>query len=91
MKNSWVPDISASLLRRLGKSPKELGNTEGDDGCPDIWLLDNGDIAVIGPNCTADYRLRLPDGAIISPGEDLVIIPGNTLLSAKPDIPDASE
>lgn len=91
MKDSWEADISASLLRRLGKSPKELGNTDGRDGCPDIWLLDNGDIAVIGRNCTSAYRLRLPEGVIIGPGEDLVVIPGNVLQSAKPDIPDASE
>jgi hypothetical protein len=91
MKRPWDADLSASFLRRLGKPPKELGNTNDDDQCPDIWLLDNGDIAVIGRNCTADYRLRLPEGVIISPDEDVVIIPGNTLRSAKPDIPDGLE
>jgi hypothetical protein len=48
MCRSWEADPSALYDRRLGKSAKELGNSDGKDQCPDIWRLDNGDIAVIG-------------------------------------------
>jgi hypothetical protein len=57
--------------------------------CPDIWELDNGDIAVIGSDLTAVYETRLPDGVSVDPGERLVVIPRKTILAAKADIPDA--
>lgn len=89
MARAWEADPSASLARRLGKSARELGTTGGRDGCPDIWQLDNGDIAVIGRDLTDAYRARLPEDASIAPDERLVVIPGSTLSAAKPDIPDA--
>ncbi|MGW2330814.1 hypothetical protein ACWC5C_34395 [Streptomyces sp. NPDC001700] len=89
MPRAWEADPSASFARRLGRSARELGNTGGRDGCPDIWQLDNGDIAVIGRDLTEAYRARLPEDASIAPDERLVVIPGNTLSAAKPDIPDA--
>nr|WP_223187601.1 hypothetical protein [Streptomyces sp. CBMA29] len=73
----------------MGKSAKELGNSGDDEKCPDIWLLDNGDIAVIGRDLTADYASRLPEGVMVGSGERLVVIPGNMLSAAKADIPDA--
>jgi hypothetical protein len=89
MSRAWEADASASLSRRLGKSAAELGATGGRDGCPDIWQLDNGDIAVIGRDLTAVYRGRLPESVTIATDERLVIIPGNMLIAAKADIPDA--
>ncbi|ASQ95130.1 hypothetical protein [Streptomyces sp. 11-1-2] len=89
MVRAWEADPSASFARRLGKSARELGNTGGRDGCPDIWQLDNGDIAVIGRDLTDAYRAKLPDDASIAPDERLVVIPCSTLSAAKPDIPDA--
>ncbi|WP_413799681.1 hypothetical protein [Streptomyces iranensis] len=89
MARAWEADPSASFTRRLGKSARELGTTGGRDGCPDIWQLDNGDIAVIGRDLTDAYRARLPEDASIAPDERLVVIPGSTLSAAKPDIPDA--
>lgn len=86
---AWEANPSALFTRRLGRSAKELGNSEGDDQCPDIWQLDNGDIAVIGRDLTAAYALRLPDGVLLGPDERLVVIPGNMLSTAKSDIPDA--
>lgn len=74
--------------RRLGKSAVELGISGGESTCPDIWELDNGDIAVIGTELTAAYAGRLPAGVRIRPGEALVVIPRVTLVSAKPYIPD---
>jgi hypothetical protein len=89
MKQRWEADPGASMVRRLGKSAKELGQTGGRDSCPDIWELDNGDIAVIGRDLTDAYASRLPDDVTIYHDERLVIIPPATLVAAKADIPDA--
>lgn len=56
---------------------------------PDIWQLDNGDIAVIGRDLTAAYRPQLPEGVALAPDERLVVIPGNMLSAAKAGIADA--
>jgi hypothetical protein len=66
-----------------------LGATGGNDGCPDIWELDNGDVAVIGKDLTSSYDGRLPAGVSVVPGERLVVIPRATIVAARPDIPDA--
>ena len=89
MARSWEADPSALFVRRLGKSAKELGNSDDHDQCPDIWQLSNGDIAVIGRELTDAYRSRLPKGVTLAPDERLVVIPGNMLSAAKADIPDA--
>jgi hypothetical protein len=57
--------------------------------CPDIWELDNGDIAVIGRDLTHMYAGRLPGDVRVGLDERLVIIPGDMLRAAKVDIPDA--
>jgi hypothetical protein len=85
----WEADPSASISRRLGKSPVELGNTDKISGCPDILELDNGDIAVIGRDLTESYQSRLPSDVKVAADERLVIIPRNVLIAAKSDIPDA--
>lgn len=87
-ERGWEADSSALFERRLGKSAKELGCTGGQDGCPDIWELDNGDVAVIGRDLTRAYKARLPGGVVIADDESLVIIPGKMMRSAKKDIPD---
>ncbi|WP_216895791.1 hypothetical protein [Nocardia alni] len=89
MQRRWEADPAASMSRRLGKSAKELGQTGGRDSCPDIWELDNGDIAVIGRDLTDAYTARLPDDVTIYHDERLVIIPRATIIAAKRDIPDA--
>jgi hypothetical protein len=89
MVRPWEADPSAGLARRLGKSALELGETSAGPTCPDIWELDNGDIAVIGRELTTAYTDRLPDGVDIGPDERLVVIPRRMLIAAKPDIPDA--
>ena len=88
MTRPWEADKSAGLKRRWGKSPQELGNTNNDPGCPDIWELDNGDIAMIGRDLTDVYAQNLPDGVSISADERLVVLPRNMLIAAKGDIPD---
>ncbi|MGP3966631.1 hypothetical protein [Streptomyces sp. 6N223] len=89
MDRGWEVDPSASFARRLGKSAKELEDSKNVNGCPDIWEMDNGDVAVIGRDHTETYRSRLPAGVTVAADERLVIIPGNMLRAAKPDIPDA--
>jgi hypothetical protein len=89
MDGPWKADLTSGFLRRWGKSMKELGGTLNTDGCPDIWELENGDVAVIGRDGTAPYAKRLPPGVTIRADERLVILPRSLLINAKPDIPDA--
>ncbi|QHY95959.1 hypothetical protein SSPS47_12605 [Streptomyces sp. S4.7] len=89
MNRPWEADPSALFERRLGKTAQGLGNSKDTEDCPDIWQLDNGDIAVIGRDLTADYSGRLPSGVSLSVDERVVVIPGNMLSAAKKDIPDA--
>lgn len=88
VSGKWDADPAAGFVRRLGKSAHELGSTTGDASCPELWELDNGDVAVIGTELTSAYRDRLPKGVSIDPGERLVVIPRSTIVSAKADIPD---
>ncbi|MDA0565541.1 hypothetical protein LG943_14625 [Streptomonospora sp. S1-112] len=89
MSRPWEADPRAELRRRIGKPPIELGVTKATPDCPDIWELDNGDIAVIGRDATDAYRDRLPAGVSMSADERLVVIPRIVLTAAKPEIPDA--
>jgi hypothetical protein len=89
MVRAWEADPSATLVRRIGKSAAELKCTGNDDGCPDIWELDNGDIAVIGRDLTAAFESRLPASLTIAADERLVVIPRVMIVAAKTDIPDA--
>jgi hypothetical protein len=89
MGDKWDANPAANFCRRLGKSAHELGTTGGNASCPEIWELDNGDIAVIGTELTSAYAGRLPADVRVDPGECLVVIPRSTIVSAKADIPDA--
>lgn len=89
MARPWEADPDAVLVRRLGKSALELGDTTSGPTCPDIWELSNGDIAIVGRDMTQSYSARLPDGVSIGSDERLVVLPRNMLVAAKPDIPDA--
>jgi hypothetical protein len=88
MTRAWEADPSASFLRRLGSFGGDP-RTGRFGSCPDIWELDNGDIAVIGRDLTESYTSRLPGDVSVAKDERLVIIPRETLISAKVDIPDA--
>jgi hypothetical protein len=85
----WEADPSTVFRRRLGKSAIELGETTGDPSCPDIWELDNGDIAIVGRDLTTALGSRLPHDVSIGHDERLVVIPRSMLVAAKVDIPDA--
>ncbi|MFG2406122.1 hypothetical protein ACGFR8_17635 [Streptomyces brevispora] len=89
MIRGWEADPSSPLVRRLGKSPAELGTTGGEQGCPDIWELENGDIAVVGRDLTDSYLPSLPPGLVVAPDERIVVIPRRTAAAAKVDLPDA--
>ncbi len=89
MDRGWEADPSASFKRRLGRSGEDNKISKKKNGCPDIWEMDNGDIAVIGRDLTATYAAHLPADVTIAPDERLVIIPGVVLRAARPDIPDA--
>ena len=89
MTRPWEADPQASFKRRIGKSALELGDTNDAPSCPDIWELDNGDVAVIGRDLTGAYAGRMPRDVSVGHDERLVIIPGNMLLAAKADSPDA--
>ena len=86
---AWEADPTTGFRRRLGKSAAELGQTNATPKCPDIWELDNGDVAVVGRDLTTSYRERLPEGVHIGIDERLVVIPRTMIVAAKPDIPDA--
>ncbi|SDM84062.1 hypothetical protein SAMN04489726_3622 [Allokutzneria albata] len=87
MFRRWEANSSASFKRRLGKSALELGMTDNNPTCPDLWELDNGDIAVIGRDLTAEYASRLPVDVSIGTDERLVVLPRQMLIAAKDDIP----
>jgi hypothetical protein len=87
MGRPWEADPGTDFKRRLGKSALELGATNSGPECPDIWELENGDIAVIGRDLTTSLGTRLPAGVSISLDERLVVIPRSMLIAAKKDIP----
>lgn len=89
MARPWEVEPNAQFTRRLGKTAAELGDSRTTGDCPDIWELDNGDIAIVGRDATAMFADRLPADLAIGQDERLVIIPGNMLKAAKPDIADA--
>lgn len=76
-------------VRRLGKTPAELGNTTGVSGSPDILELDDGAFAVIGVDITDQVGDLRVFGARCAPNERVVRIPRNTLTVAKSDIPES--
>ncbi|HEV8561664.1 MAG TPA: hypothetical protein VGR06_35535 [Actinophytocola sp.] len=89
MVDAWKADPAASFVRRLCKPPHGDGVSTTRAECPDIWELDNGDIAVIGKDLTSAFGSRIPDNASIDFDERLVILPRATFISAKANMPDA--
>lgn len=75
------------FLRRLGPDPHENGKqTPALDGCPDMWELADGDIAVIGIDITEECRGHLPATAGCGPDERIVRLPRNIILASKSDL-----
>jgi hypothetical protein len=44
-------------------------------GCPDVWELSDGNVAIIGVDATDSYAGLLPEGVGIGHGERLVVVP----------------
>lgn len=86
---AWEADVAAGFLRRIGSSPVELDVTKQGPKCPDIWELDNGDVAIVGRDVTDAYRGRLPADVSVGDDERLVVIPRVMAVAAKRDWPDA--
>jgi hypothetical protein len=73
--------------RRLGPDPHANGRQSvALNGCPDLWELDNGDVAVIGIDITRDCADSLPATAGCGPDERIVRVPRSVILAAKQDI-----
>jgi hypothetical protein len=72
------------FARRLGPDPHEGGKkTAGGDGCPDIWELEDGNIAVIGIRITGAVAGKLPPTAGCGADEEVVLLPRELLRGAK--------
>jgi hypothetical protein len=69
------------FLRRLGPPVACAGGRS----CPDVLLLDDGDLAIIGLDLTP-HAAELPKDAGCAPNERIVRLPRNILLAALPDI-----
>jgi hypothetical protein len=87
VERPWEADAGKGFRRRPGKTPQELGVTTDDAGCPDLWELGNGDIAVIGRDLTESLGKNLPAGVPTGADERPVTIPRSMMIAAKPDIP----
>jgi hypothetical protein len=74
------------IVRRLGTTPRERGSLDNGT-CPDIFELSDGRFAVIGSDATAELEGSLPPDAGRAPYERIVVISRETLLHARPDIP----
>jgi len=72
--------------RRLGPDAHLEGPTTAANGCPDIWELDSGDIAVIGIRKTSLLKANLPVNAGCGIDEEIVVIPRSLIIAAKGDI-----
>jgi hypothetical protein len=76
------------IVRRLGRTPEERGSLSNAT-CPDIFELSDGTFAVIGTDRTSELEGVLPAGAGRADYERIVVITRETLLYAKPDIPES--
>lgn len=61
-------------------------DSSGASSCPDMWELENGDIAIIGLRKTAVLSAHLPADAGCGPDEEIVVLPRDLVLRAKKDI-----
>jgi hypothetical protein len=76
------------VVRRLGKTPAELGATTGVSGSPDILELEDGAFAVIGVDITDQVSGLADISARCAPNERVVRVPRRTFAAAKNDIPE---
>jgi len=77
------PDLH--FVMRLGTAARQRCMT--GETCPDIFLLNDGSYAVIGRDMTNELVSRLPAYSAIASYERIVVIPRETLVAAREDIP----
>lgn len=76
-----------TFMRRLGSDPHANGKqTVACQGCPDLWELEDGDIAVIGIDITEAAEGKLPATASCGSDERIVRVPRDVIISAQGDI-----
>lgn len=74
------------FVRRIGPDPHASGDpTPAAKGCPDVWELDSGDIAIIGIEQTDGLAGLLPGTASCGPDERIVIVPRGIFTAAARD------
>jgi hypothetical protein len=79
--------MDITFRRRLGSDPSANGlQCVGLNGCPDLWELEDGDIAVIGIDITDTSMARLPPTSGCGPGERIVRLPRKVVLAARHDL-----
>jgi hypothetical protein len=75
------------IKRRLGPPPHANGaKTPALQGCPDIFELKNGDIAIIGIDKTEQLQPHLPADASCGEDERIVVVPKKIIEKAKMDL-----
>ena len=77
------------IKRRIGPPPHADGQqSNSSTGCPDIFELIDGRIAIIGIEATEELRPFLPSDAGCGPDERIVIVDRHVITRAKADLPD---
>lgn len=76
------------VIRRIGKTPVERGDTTGVSGSPDLLELDDGSFAVIGPDITDELGRQPLEDSRCADHERIVKVPRHMLIAAKKEIPD---
>ena len=78
--------LSASPIRRRLGGPPVGRACNTSCTCPDLFELENGNVAVIGTNRTSELRGGIPADGGVADYEDIVVIPRETLLAAVKDL-----
>jgi hypothetical protein len=79
--------VQVEIVRRLGLTPRERGSATNGT-CPDVFLLDDGNFAVIGTDMTTELKGKLPADAALADYERIVMVSRETVVAAKKDIPE---
>lgn len=79
------------FVRRIGPDPHRADDgtsvdTPSASGCPDIWELADGDIAIIGRRIDESAKLVLPSGVSCGADEEIVVFPRKQMIRARDDI-----
>lgn len=90
MTRPWDVNPSAQFKRRLGKTAAELGDSRIGRDCPEVWELDDGDVAIIGRDATRLLASRMPPDVGIGDDERIVVIPGRQFRSTVEDVTDGA-